>query len=121
MDSNTPEDNDFLSARFEIDATAERFRKFVGGVFVADRMPKRRGARPKYLSRFQKRPFSDAAYLYKQCHDHNHNSGISITSMIFALDERNQKGKKVAQKFIYYSHTLPLDELILAVLDSAKI
>lgn len=122
MDNNTQEGSgDFLSARFELDAAAARFRTFVAGVFVADRIPKRRGARPKYLSNFQKRPFSDSAYLYKQCFDHYHNSGILIVSMIFALDERNQKGKKIAQKFIYYSHTLPLDELMLAVLDTAII
>jgi hypothetical protein len=122
MDKNTNTSNDdFLSALFELEAAAARFRTFVAGVYVADRLPKRRGARPKYLRNFQKRPFSDSAYLYKLCFDNYHAGGGKIESMIFALDERTQKGKQIAVKNIYYSQTLTLDELQDAVLDTAKI
>jgi hypothetical protein len=121
MDSNTPEgSSNILNARFEMDAAAARFISFVPAM-VVENTPKRRGAKTIQNRAFQRRAFSESAYLYKLCFDQYHAGGCKIKSMIFALDERKQRGKTIAQKYIYYSESLSLDELYNAVFDSTKI
>lgn len=114
MESHTPTNNEndnFLSAIFELENAQARFNALGVETFLAIDLKKRRGAIPKYLRQFSRRPFSDVATIHAAAVAQN------IKSAIFCIDIRLQYGKEIATKLIYYSNTLTLAELKNAIFD----